>query len=170
MTPADAARLLAVAAIYDRRTIGETEARAWAADLDDVDLDQAVAAVREHYTASPDVWLRPGHVRAVVRRHRRHRLERSWLAEQHALAEVDADGDRAGYRAALHRVRRDMAAAPVQRAALPPPRCERDETQRRNRRGRARCEAEIAAATRQRSLQRGEGTDQDENEEREQQP
>ncbi|MFK0297225.1 hypothetical protein ACIQU6_43090, partial [Streptomyces sp. NPDC090442] len=40
MTPADAAELLSLCAAFDRRTIGEADAHAWARALHDVPLDE----------------------------------------------------------------------------------------------------------------------------------
>ncbi|WP_405204394.1 hypothetical protein OG795_15295 [[Kitasatospora] papulosa] len=63
MTPADAAELLTLAAAFDRRTVGESDARAWAAALNAMPLDDdARAAVARHY-ADTDAWLTPAHVR-----------------------------------------------------------------------------------------------------------
>lgn len=75
MTPAEAAKVLAVAAIYDRRTIGQIEAREWALALDDLDPRECAEAIREHYRTST-VWLMPGHVRDRVKAARRTAIER----------------------------------------------------------------------------------------------
>lgn len=66
MTPGDAARVLAVAALYDNRQTGEEDAAAWYAVIGDLDFADAVEAVRRHYRDSVD-WLKPAHVRAGVR-------------------------------------------------------------------------------------------------------
>jgi hypothetical protein len=65
MTPAEAARVLAVAAIYDKRTIGEVEAVAWADALNDLDPRECAEAIRAHYGDSTD-YLMPAHVRRRV--------------------------------------------------------------------------------------------------------
>jgi hypothetical protein len=141
MTPADAARVLSFAAAYDKRTIGEADARTWAADLDTIDLHEAIAAVREHYRTCPDAWLRPGHIVAIVRRHRRIRLDRGWSAEAAALHGLDPN-DVDGYLTALRRTRHTSAAtdaADVRR--LPPGRFDGTTAQqRRNAHGRALCD------------------------------
>ncbi|MEU8721487.1 zinc finger domain-containing protein [Streptomyces antimycoticus] len=63
MTPADAAELLTLAAAFDRRTVGEADARAWAAALNATPFDDdAREAVARHY-AETDRWLTPAHVR-----------------------------------------------------------------------------------------------------------
>lgn len=75
VTPGDAARLLALAAAYDRRTIGEADAVAWADVLADLDVADCAQAIREHYTISTD-WIMPAHVRRIVRRLRAERITR----------------------------------------------------------------------------------------------
>lgn len=84
MTPADAAELLTLAAAFDRRTVGEADARAWAAALHTLPLDQdARAAVARHYSET-DKWLTPAHVRQQRTKIR---------AERVAAANVVYDGD-----------------------------------------------------------------------------
>jgi hypothetical protein len=74
VTPADAAELLTLAAAFDRRTVGEADARAWAAALHDMPLDpDARAAIARHYGQSTD-WLTPAHVRHHRRKIRDERL------------------------------------------------------------------------------------------------
>lgn len=115
----EAVRLLAIAAVYDNRTPSQAAAQAWAADLADVPLTDAAAAVREHYTTQPDVWLKAGHVLAIVKRNRRRRLDRSWLAEAGALRGGDPD-DVAAFLAELREARHGVAVAePNGRLALP---------------------------------------------------
>jgi len=65
MKPSDAARILAVAAVYDRRTVGELDAKAWADALDDLDPAACANAVRRHYREST-AWLMPARVRELV--------------------------------------------------------------------------------------------------------
>lgn len=70
MKKSEAARLLAHAAAYDNRTVGEVDAAAWAAALSDVPLDDdATAAVARYYGTPPEregdrKWLQPHHVRS----------------------------------------------------------------------------------------------------------
>ncbi|MEX2984557.1 hypothetical protein [Streptomyces sp. C36] len=74
MTPADAAELLALCAAYDRRTIGEADAHAWARALRDIPLDHDTrTAVAEHY-ARTDQWITPARVREVRARIRETRI------------------------------------------------------------------------------------------------
>lgn len=70
MTPADAARLLAIAAVYDKRTIGEVEASAWADALDGLAPRDCAEAIKAHY-ADSTAWLMPAHVRERVAHRRR---------------------------------------------------------------------------------------------------
>ncbi|WP_326797472.1 hypothetical protein OG946_20295 [Streptomyces sp. NBC_01808] len=106
MTPADAAELLTLAAAFDRRTVGEADARAWAAALHWMPLDQdARAAVARHYAES-ERWITPAHVRQQRARIRAERVERAnvvddgrpdetpeqYLARRRALLDAVADG------------------------------------------------------------------------------
>ncbi|RLL66972.1 hypothetical protein [Streptomyces sp. Z26] len=70
MTPSEAAKLLGNAAAFDNRTVGEADARAWAAALHDVPGDpDAFAAVARYYGTAPvdgrRLWIEPHHVRAL---------------------------------------------------------------------------------------------------------
>lgn len=49
MTLAEAADLLSIAAAVDKRTLGESDVRAWQMVLDDIPLDAAKEALRAHY-------------------------------------------------------------------------------------------------------------------------
>lgn len=79
MTPSQAAKLLGHAAAFDRRTVGEAEARAWAAALEDVPADaDTFAAVARFYGTPPRdgegrKWLEPHHVRTIRRQIRGER-------------------------------------------------------------------------------------------------
>lgn len=71
MTPSEAAKLLAHCAAFDRRTVGEADARAWAAALADVPADvDTYAAVARFYGSPPAdgegrKWIEPHHVRTM---------------------------------------------------------------------------------------------------------
>lgn len=119
MNAAEAVRLLGVCTLYDSRRPSDAVAKQWAADLAGIDLDEAIAAVREHYTTRPDERIGVGHVIAIVKRHRRARLERAqaWTVEHETLRRVDPD-DVGAYLAALRRIRRRIATTPDQ-PALP---------------------------------------------------
>ena len=90
MTPADAARLLGVAAIYDRRTIGKIEASAWADALKGLDPRECAEAIKAHYARTTE-WLMPAHVRNGVTQTRRDAArqqhnERVFAEIEHAKA------------------------------------------------------------------------------------
>lgn len=89
MTPADAARLLALAAAYDRRTVGEAEATAWADALDGLGTTECAEAIRSHYREST-AWLMPAHVRDRVKAKRKSLVGRHVDVSE---IEVDADPD-----------------------------------------------------------------------------
>lgn len=81
MTPAQAAALLTRAAAFDNRTIGETDAEAWAAALHDMPFDtDTLNAVARYYSAPTQPnetgrrWIEPHHVRTWRRRIRDERL------------------------------------------------------------------------------------------------
>lgn len=67
MTPSETALLLALAAAYDRRTVGEADVYAWHDVLAHVPLDTAKDAVRHHYATSTR-FLMPADVNAYAER------------------------------------------------------------------------------------------------------
>ena len=69
MNPSEAAIVLTFAAAYDRRTVGEADAKAWALALPHVRVKDAQAAIVEHYTESRE-FLMPSDVGRIVRRQR----------------------------------------------------------------------------------------------------
>ena len=73
MKPSDAAKLLALAAAFDRRTVGEADAIAWADALGGLNPSDCAQVIRDHYAESTD-WLMPAHVRQGVKRIRAERL------------------------------------------------------------------------------------------------
>src|SRR6516225_2533903 len=78
MTPEEAGRLLAHAAAFDNRQPSPIAAKAWAAALDDIPLDQdAIDAITTYYSADGTPgerrWLMPFHIRhyrAIARKQR----------------------------------------------------------------------------------------------------
>jgi hypothetical protein len=76
MTPAEVARLLAGAAMFDYRKIDRDDALAWHHVLGDLDFDDAIEAVRRHYAESTE-RLMPAHVRQGVRAIRNERASRT---------------------------------------------------------------------------------------------
>jgi hypothetical protein len=49
MTLAETADLLSIAAAIDKRTLGESDVRAWQMVLNDIDFEAARGALRDHY-------------------------------------------------------------------------------------------------------------------------
>lgn len=78
MDEREAFQLLTLASARDNRTVSQSVAMVWAADLERVALVDAVDALTLHYREQPGVWLQPGHVIAGARRVRvaRERVER----------------------------------------------------------------------------------------------
>lgn len=74
MTPAEAQVLLSMAASVDNRKPDPDAAKAWAAMLNGLRLEDCIQAVREHYTDSTE-WLMPAMVRTRVKRIRAKRIE-----------------------------------------------------------------------------------------------
>lgn len=87
MTPADAARVLAKAAAYDARTIGDADVMAWSEALADVNPADALAAVTRHYQAN-DTRLMPVHVLRIADEIRRERIRRADSARATAAIEA----------------------------------------------------------------------------------
>ena len=83
MNRPDTARLLAVIAAFDRRTVGESDVIAWAEVLGDADPEECVAAVRNHFALTSE-WLMPSHVLDYVRLLRQREVEHRWAERLHA--------------------------------------------------------------------------------------
>ncbi|MFI8200061.1 hypothetical protein ACIF6K_26655 [Streptomyces sp. NPDC085942] len=110
MTPADAAELLTLAAAFDRRTVGEADARAWAAALNSMPLDDdARAAVARHYAETAD-WLTPAHVRKHRTKIRAERVETANVYYDGVPGETGAES--IARRRALNRAIADGRVAP----------------------------------------------------------
>ena len=73
MTPAEASVLLAMAAAVDNRKPDPDAAKAWAAMLDGLRLEDCQAAIVEHFQTSTD-YLMPVMVRTIARRIRSKRI------------------------------------------------------------------------------------------------
>jgi hypothetical protein len=108
MTPAETAEVLAMAAAFDRRTVGRSDVAAWHAVLGDLDAADVRAAVTEHYRDSRD-WLMPADVRTRVKAIRKARLS----AVPEGVPDADPDNPVA-YIEAL-RQQRYRAASPDER-------------------------------------------------------
>ncbi|WP_167519158.1 zinc finger domain-containing protein [Streptomyces chryseus] len=80
MDSGDAAELLGYCAAFDNRTVGEVDARGWAAALYDIPLDNdARAAVARYYGTPPErpgerLWIQPHHVKSGWYAIRKERL------------------------------------------------------------------------------------------------
>lgn len=119
MTPAEAAELLTIAAAFDRRTISEPDAIAWAKALTGLNQRDCAAAIAAHFAESND-YLMPAHVRAGVKRIRDARI-RAVPSSELEPADVDPD-DPVAYRAAKLRLVKAIAdgqPVPLQRDRLP---------------------------------------------------
>lgn len=90
VTPADAAELLMIAAAFDRRTIGEADAVAWADALHDLDPMMCAAGVRSHYRDTAE-WIMPSHIRQRVKALRETAAERAH--KQNLRQAIDAPRD-----------------------------------------------------------------------------
>ncbi|MEU4558560.1 hypothetical protein AB0F72_09220 [Actinoplanes sp. NPDC023936] len=66
MDRAEVVLLLTLAGTFDYRRVGDADVEAWHLALDDIDLDDAKAAVVRHYRESTDRMM-PAHVRAGVK-------------------------------------------------------------------------------------------------------
>ena len=88
MTKGNTARLCALIQAFDRRTIGDADVEAWRLVIGDLEPNDCMQAVREHYMTEAR-WLMPADVRtralAAARRRegqrRREALEREIAAE-----------------------------------------------------------------------------------------
>ena len=106
MTPSEAAVALGMCAAFDRRTVGETDARAWAEALPDIDLADAKRAIVAHYRERRD-WLMPADIYQAVKAERRARLAVGTITD--GIPDADPD-DPAAYTAALRDNRLRIAA------------------------------------------------------------
>lgn len=73
MNLTETAQLLALAAAYDRRTVGQADVRAWHEVLGDISFTDGAAAVKDHYAASRE-FIMPANIRTAVRLKRERRL------------------------------------------------------------------------------------------------
>ena len=111
MKPSEAAVVLATAAAFDRREVGELDAEAWhaafaAAGLADLALEDARAAVVAHY-AQTRQWLMPSDVVGYCKRVRRDRLKAA--GNIYALVQADPE-DGPACHAEYQRLHADIAA------------------------------------------------------------
>jgi len=107
LTPADAAELLALAAAFDRRTVGQADAAAWADALYDLEPEDCAEAVRLHYREST-AWIMPGHVRQRVSYLKTARADRLHDIELRREIESGNAADRDQVRKIASRLIRDV--------------------------------------------------------------
>jgi hypothetical protein len=74
----EAGQLLAFAALYDNRKVGDADVMAWLEAIGDLPFDDAKTAVAGHYGSSTE-RIMPGHVRQRVKAMRADRLARTPL-------------------------------------------------------------------------------------------
>lgn len=103
MNPEDVGKVLAVAAMYDRRKVGKTDILAWGDSLDGLDPKACAEAIRAHYT-DPDTcgqYLLPGHVIGRIRQARRERAAKAQTESVlRGIEAATADADRSRSHAA----------------------------------------------------------------------
>lgn len=87
MNLTEAAVVLAKAAAFDRRTVGDADILAWHDALSDVAAGDCLAAVTEHYRGSTE-WLMPAHVRRIA--NDLNRARRQQAREQREAADLQA--------------------------------------------------------------------------------
>lgn len=104
----DAGRVLAVAAAYDRRTIGKADLLAWADALDDLDPTECITAIRAHYREQT-AWCMPAHVRQLIAQAHREAAERR--RNQNQLRAIDGakhDAQQVDHHSWAQRIRTEL--------------------------------------------------------------
>ena len=74
MNAEETGKILALAASYDRRKVGEAEIVGWHAAIGDLPFADSRAAVVAHYQETSD-WLMPAHIRTRVKEARHQRIK-----------------------------------------------------------------------------------------------
>lgn len=69
MTPEDVRSLLGEIAVIDNRKLSTETAQTWHTYLHGFTLSQCRDALATHRRNAPDVWVTPGHLVAIIRRH-----------------------------------------------------------------------------------------------------
>ncbi len=91
MNLAEAAAVLAKAAAFDRRTVGEADILAWHEVLADIEFADALVAVAKHYAENTD-RIMPAHVRRLaieIDRGRRKAMREAYEREAQLAIEAD---------------------------------------------------------------------------------
>ena len=92
MTKTETAQLLTLIAAFDRRTIGETDVEAWHLIVADLEPEDCMQAVREHYTTETR-WLMPADVRSRAEATARRREGQRRNAEREAEIAAENPGE-----------------------------------------------------------------------------
>jgi hypothetical protein len=109
--------LLAFAALYDNRKVGDPDIIAWLEAIGDLPYPDARSAVAAHYGSESTERIMPGHIRTRVKAMRRDRLERGIIP---APPPEDADQP-ARFRETLNADLRRIADGKVIPAAIAAP-------------------------------------------------
>jgi hypothetical protein len=113
MTYDEVCDLLAIAAAYDRRTLGDADGDAWEAAVGDLPFADARLAVVAHYRETRD-WIMPADVRQRVRSIRDERSR--FIAPPAPPAELV--NDEQAYRAYLRASEQRAAGTPAPQSAI----------------------------------------------------
>lgn len=92
MKPSEAVDVLKTAAAFDRRTVGRTDAVAWADALDEIRVDDAIAAVKHHYATSRE-FIYPADVTGIVKAIRNERIRAAGDISDRIPAAIEAMDD-----------------------------------------------------------------------------
>lgn len=95
MNLVETGQLLTVAAAFDNRHVTTDTAIAWHEVLEDIELEDALVAVREHHKNSTE-YLMPGHVVAGARRNK-DRREREARKSMKALERAPITFDKESF-------------------------------------------------------------------------
>lgn len=99
MKPSDAAIVLTTAAAIDRRTVGRTDAEVWADLLGDMRIEDAVSAVKHHYSTCRD-FIYPSNIIDIVKAVRAERIRAAGDITSRMPAAIDAMEDGAEHQRA----------------------------------------------------------------------
>jgi hypothetical protein len=102
MNLSGAARVLAAAASFDKRTVGDADAVAWSSALHHLDPADCIRAVADHYARTTE-YLMPAHIRARAREIIRERQDRESTTRGLPTGPPASAATRAEVRAAVRR-------------------------------------------------------------------
>lgn len=123
MTLDETIDLLSVAAAFDRRTVGKSDAMAWHAALGDLQFEDSRQAVVGHYRDTRE-WIMPADIRTRVKAIRRDRIARQITPAPPAELTDEPGRYKAAIEASVHRIAngfsvRKAIVAPVREVAPP---------------------------------------------------